>query len=84
MFTAAKEIEKRIVLLHPSGLHQILGVSPANGQPPALLGDNPAHGQIFVAGQPTIVNLVQAKHRYYVYKPVMAPRTTKSFNPAQR
>lgn len=60
---------KRIVLQHPSGLMQILGV--VDEQPVALL---PAEAGVRINGEPAALNLVAAKRSYFLYKPLMAPQ----------
>lgn len=82
-------IAKRIVLLHTNGMYQIIGpLKSIDGQPPALL---PFEAGVVINGRPVMLNLVQAKTRYYVYKELMLPdvmgptaSTGGSFNPNQK
>jgi hypothetical protein len=68
---------KRIVLQHQSGLMQILGVGPAEGQPREMEAT-------LISGKLTEVNLVAAKRTYGLYRPVMMPEKRKTFNKEQR
>lgn len=61
--------EKRVVLRHPNGLHQILGVSLE--QPPSFLELQRAT----VDGLSLPINLVAAKPRYYLFTIVQPPAT---------
>lgn len=82
-------IAKRIVLVHQDGLHQIIGTLNADDdQPPALLDYSAG---VKIHGRPVMLNLVQAKTRYYVYKELMLPQVKGptadiggSFNPNQK
>ena len=54
---------KRIVLQHPDGMMEIIGMSEV--QPPDLIS---------TPGGP--INLVAVKRSYYLYRPVMSPSET--------
>lgn len=71
---------KRVVLKHPSGLHQILGTT--DEQPDAFAG--PEAG-ITINGERVAVNLVAAKPRFYLYTVVQAPmKRVDEFHTQQR
>jgi hypothetical protein len=65
-------VNKRLVFQHPSGLMQIFGHQADDAQPPSML--------VYVAAEAPLC-LVAAKRSYYLYKPLMLPRTRSDFNP---
>lgn len=66
---------RRIVLRHPSGLHQILG---ANDQQPE------AFGVVTLNGKLTALSLIAAKPRYYLFTIVDKPEGLGQFHSEQR
>lgn len=69
--------EKKLVVRHRDGLHQIFGTS--KGQPDSMIGTRPQSDSLYC--------LIQAKHRYYLYVPLMAAQLSnefRGFDPRQR
>jgi hypothetical protein len=69
---------KRLVLRHPNGLHQILGVSVE--QPASFLELHRAT----VDGATVPINLVAAKPRFYLFTVVQKPEGLGTFHEQQR
>ena len=68
--------DRRIVLIHRSGIHQILGT--AEGQPPLEFAE------FTINGEPTSASLIRANSRAIYYRELISPvNTPKTFHPAQ-
>jgi len=74
-------MDKRIVVEHPSGLHQILGIGPKDEQPEAFISIKEG---VEIDGVLSALNLVAAKRSYWLYRPLMLPEKTTRYDPAQR
>lgn len=67
---------KRIVLQHPSGLHQILGrLEPEEAVPEFVDYDK----GVTIEGKPVALNLVTVKGHYILYRPLMLPSDRPTF-----
>lgn len=71
-------LEKRIVLKHPNGLHQILGATIE--QPASFL----QLARADVDGQSVPINLVASKPRYYLFTVLQKPEGLGTFDAQQR
>ena len=69
---------RRIVLQHPNGIYQILGIGPVDEQGNDTMPDDyiPMEAGVTIKGIPTEINLVTSKRTYWLYKPVVAPQHT--------